>query len=641
MLISTLISPFHPANAAELSTTDNDEIESDEIIIRYKKSPLPINTSPISSSSDTEEEEQFAEDFALSSELPNPNKDLKKRFRRIGRNKKKKISARSKFAVLKLNQNLNHKDTKKLIQKLNSKKFRNGKFEIEAVYPNHIYHTTEEYSGITSDPFNYQQLSFKQVKPDKLWQYTKGKGVVVAVIDTGVDYNHEDLKNNIWANEDEIANNGIDDDNNGYVDDIRGWDFVDKAGSSCNGYEDCDKEDNDPMDINSHGTHVSGIIAANQNNNIGISGFAPEAKIMALRAGYSTGASASLKTSDIIEAITYAIDNDADVINMSFAGSSLDVLDDILQLADNLGIVLVAAAGNSATSTPTYPAALKQVIAVGSIMSNDAKSSFSNYGDWVDIVAPGTWILSTVPGNRYDNKSGTSMAAPCVAAIAALLKAKNKLHGITTKEVKELLFDSAYTTTFNTYPGSATTINAVSADVHFDIAVDSIEIPTQAIIGETISIKGSGSDSNSEIVNYEWNSDIDGYLGSNQNLSIDNLSLGLHTISLRVQNASGVWSEPAYKTLNISETRSTGTFNVADSIKFTIAKNKSFLYAKLSAKNIQRIKAYKWISSNDGVISTTRKLSKANLNPGYQKISLLIQDKSGNWSKPIDRVVSI
>ena len=264
------------------------------------------------------------------------------------------------------------------------------------------------------------------------WEEVKKNGkhpggspdVVIAIIDTGVDYNHLDLRNNIWVNPAEIPDNGIDDDNNGYVDDINGWD--------------CVGDDNDPMDDNGHGTHVAGIIAA-ENNKIGGVGVAYNCKIMVLKAGSSSG---YFNNSDIAEAIQYAYMNGASVINMSFGGASISAsVEETLEDAYNQ-CVLVAAAGNSGLCnqpgctthalqppTPCYPASLQYVIGV---MSCDATGSsfskFSNFDHYpynnyeYDVVACGENIQSTWPNNKYASLSGTSMACPTVAGIAAVLR---------------------------------------------------------------------------------------------------------------------------------------------------------------------------------------------------------------------------
>lgn len=251
-----------------------------------------------------------------------------------------------------------------------------------------------------------------------------GKGTVVAVIDTGVDYTHKDLADNIWVNEGEIPGNGIDDDSNGYVDDVHGVDFVDG---------DCD-----PMDEHGHGTHVAGIIAMTPGNGGGV-GVAYGAKIMCVRAGQANGSFAS---SDIAKAIKYAADNGADVINMSFGGTGRSYLVESALQDAFPSCVLVAAAGNDGLPTTDainagyfntediYPAGYKYVLGVMATDNNKRLASFSNW-DYLEgqnceyeMAAPGVNIYSTLPGNRYACWSGTSMATPNVAAAAAILRSK-------------------------------------------------------------------------------------------------------------------------------------------------------------------------------------------------------------------------
>lgn len=243
--------------------------------------------------------------------------------------------------------------------------------------------------------------------------------VVVAVIDTGVDYNHPELVNQMWINADEIPGNGIDDDNNGYIDDIYGIDTL-------NG-------DSDPMDDHAHGTHCAGTIAAEGNNNQGIIGVNPYAKIMALKFLGSQGGS----TLDAITCIEYAVNNGAKILSNSWGGGPyMQTLQDMIVYANEQGCVFVAAAGNSNTIKDSYPAAYYGVLAVAATDSDDVKASFSNYGNWVDIAAPGVNILS-LKWTGYDKsfyvhpeessllvQSGTSMACPAVAGAASLLYAK-------------------------------------------------------------------------------------------------------------------------------------------------------------------------------------------------------------------------
>ncbi len=249
------------------------------------------------------------------------------------------------------------------------------------------------------------------------WDTARGTGTVVAVIDTGVDYNHPDLAANMWANPGEIANNGVDDDGNGFIDDVRGWDFVDN--------------DNTPYDLHGHGTHVAGTVAAVGNNGKGVVGMAWGAQIMAVR---GLDASGSGYDSDLAQAIIYAAENGADVLNNSWGGPAIgSALTDAVTTASNLGVVVVAAAGNSAGNVEFFqPASIPQAIAVGATDAFDHRAGFSNFGDSLSVAAPGVDILSLrgaasapvggqVVASQYLRLSGTSMATPHTAGLAAVL----------------------------------------------------------------------------------------------------------------------------------------------------------------------------------------------------------------------------
>ncbi|MCE2928981.1 MAG: S8 family serine peptidase [Candidatus Caenarcaniphilales bacterium] len=565
------------------------------------------------------------------------------KIKKLHKLKKIKKELQAEMAVLKLDKEISRETLKAVIEKLNEEKFTYGGYRVEKAYVNQLFEINAVDSNTVNDPQVDQQWIMSIVEPDALWDKTEGEGAVVAVIDTGVDYNHEDLAANIWSNTDEIPGNGIDDDGNGYIDDVRGWDFIDQAASNCAANEDCSGEDNEPMDVNSHGTHVSGIIAAVKNNGKGVTGIAPKAKIMPLRAGYSTGFSGFLKTTDILEALTYAINNDADVINMSFAGYELDVLQEVLNLSYDLGIVAVAAAGNNSSDYPIYPAALNSVIAVGATADGTAKSYFSNYGSWVDIVAPGSWLLSTVPNNAYGNKSGTSMASPVVAGIVALIKSKNKTKELTVAQVRSLLDSGSMETTFKRDSSSGLTIRGATAKINFPLEVDELNVPSNVLIGEAVTFSAKASDPSSEIVSYEWRSNLNGTLNDQASFSVSGLNIGAHTISVRALNAAGQWSNPVYKSVTVGDTRGVEPFGLVDRFKMAIFKNNQLqrLAARSSSASKPQIRAYKWVSSRDGQVSSSRILDFNRLSSGYHKISLSVMDRSGVWSSPLTKVLNV
>ncbi len=265
---------------------------------------------------------------------------------------------------------------------------------------------------------NTQQFGGKydaDIDMDQAWNITLGcSSVVVGIIDTGIDYNHEDIQNSMWVNPNEIPNNGIDDDNNDYVDDYYGYDFV--------------NDDGDPMDDHYHGTHCAGIIAAEYNNEIGISGIAPNVHIMALKAFDSQGYSTTVRE---IEAIEYATLMNVQLTNNSWGSVSYSQsLKDAIEVN---GRPFVASAGNNSNNNDNisyYPSGydLPNIISVAATDKNDNLASFSNYGSsTVDIAAPGVYIYSCKPNDGYVYKDGTSMAAPHVSGVVALMLSINLL----------------------------------------------------------------------------------------------------------------------------------------------------------------------------------------------------------------------
>ncbi|MDS0527442.1 S8 family serine peptidase [Clostridium sp. SHJSY1] len=301
---------------------------------------------------------------------------------------------------------------------------------VEYIEPNYILNSLDiNSSWVPSDPYypnlwglkNTGQYFLGQfgtpgvdINVEKAWDVTKGdSGVVVAVIDSGVDYTHPDLSNNMWKNTKEIPNNNIDDDGNGYVDDVNGWNFYQSS--------------NNPMDDYGHGTHVAGTIAA-LDNTIGVIGVAPHVKIMSLKFLDSNGKGS---IANAIKAINYAKKMGAKIINNSWGGGDYSqALYDTIKNYDGL---FVAAAGNVGTDNdlyPNYPASynLPNILSVAAIDNIGSLADFSNYGvTTVDVAAPGVRIYSTKPSNSYQSLRGTSMATSHVSGIAALVLSANPL----------------------------------------------------------------------------------------------------------------------------------------------------------------------------------------------------------------------
>ncbi len=282
------------------------------------------------------------------------------------------------------------------------------------------------------------------IQAPEAWDITTGSpNVVIAIIDTGVDYTHLDLAANIWNNTDEIPNNGIDDDNNGYIDDVMGWDFA--------------YNNNDPMDGFGHGTGCAGIAAAVGNNGIGITGVAWNCKIMPVKVLNDQGMGS---TSNIVKGIKYAADNGADVISISIGSDDTSRMRDAVNYAYSKGVFICAAAGNGASDTKNYPGAYENVTAVAFTNLRDKVHDSSSYGDWVDIAAPGSFLYTTAPSQNYTYFGLSSGATPQVAGAAALLKSKDP--SLTPAEIKTLLCNNTDPYTGSHYIGTGR-LNAYKA----------------------------------------------------------------------------------------------------------------------------------------------------------------------------------
>lgn len=295
-----------------------------------------------------------------------------------------------------------------------------------------------EPSALFNDPAIKQAWGLKKSDAGRAWTVSKGsKKVIVAIIDTGIDEKHEDLKNNLWNNPGETgldakgrnkATNGIDDDGNGFIDDVHGWNFV---------------SSNNKLDDNhGHGTHIAGIIGAEAGNNKGISGISPEVSLMVLKY-FDPKVPNNDNLKNTVSSIQYAVKMGAHIINYSGGGTDFSQEEhDAIEKAEAQGILFVAAAGNERSNSDKfhyYPAdyKLKNIISVTAIDPTTEVLSSSNYGtDTVDIAAPGQNILSCLPQNTYGLMTGTSQATAFVTGAAVLVMAHKSLYN-NAEEVKK------------------------------------------------------------------------------------------------------------------------------------------------------------------------------------------------------------
>ena len=299
--------------------------------------------------------------------------------------------------------------------------------DVEYTQPNYIYRPCRT----PNDPDFADQYAHQLIQMEDAWDISTGsRDVVVAVIGTGVDVNHPDLKDNIWVNKGEVPGNKLDDDGNGFIDDVHGWNFGDSNNNVAPDASDY------YADILNHETQVAGVIAAVGNNAKGVSGVNWQCSIMVLRLGLE------YHSDEVAAALDYAAANGARVVNMSFGGDIFgpegdQVVNTAIDNAYQKGVLLVASAGNSDSSRPHYPAAYPNVMAVASTNGEDLKTGHSSFGPWVDIAAPGTDIVTTDLGDKYIATAGTSFSSPYVAAVAALLFARRP--GLTHVEARAIL----------------------------------------------------------------------------------------------------------------------------------------------------------------------------------------------------------
>jgi Subtilase family/Bacterial Ig-like domain (group 3)/FG-GAP-like repeat len=428
--------------------------------------------------------------------------------------------------------------------------------EVEFVEPERTF----TISQIPNDPFLSSSGTWGQpygdlwglpaINAPAAWDTAQGDGVVVAVIDTGVDYNHPDLAGNIWTNPNEVPGNFLDDDGNGFTDDFHGWNFVNNT--------------NDPIDDNGHGTHVAGTIAAEGNNGIGVIGVAWHAKIMPLKGFDSSGTGFDFT---VAPAIMYAANNGADVINASWDSFNSNIqvfgnsqtIEEAIQYAASLGVVFVASAGNSSQDASNFfPANSPEAITVASSGPFGNFSFFSNFGPRIDVTAPGEDILSLQAANTfqgfpvtdgYVRMTGTSMAAAHVSGVAALILSGNPSY--TAEQVKQIIRVSSTSVPFDPRfsSGMLNAAAAVTTPAPLDTKITGVQFGASPIDPITILGSAQGNGFASYLLEYgagtqpffftPFFSSVTPASGTLGQLDPSNLSDGVYTIRLTAFNTNG------------------------------------------------------------------------------------------------------
>ena len=439
-----------------------------------------------------------------------------------------------------------HNRTEQLINELSSLEF------IEYAEKVPLYECS-----LTPNDLHPNQWNLTQIQSEAAWDITTGSAnVVIAIVDDAVLLSHEDLAPVIWVNTGEVPGNSLDDDGNGYIDDINGWDAADN--------------DNDPNPVNptnsyfTHGTHCSGIAGAATNNSVGIASVSYNVRLMAVKC--ASNGSGTLPAAYL--GVQYAIATNADIISMSWGGGAYSqTYQNLFNAAHGDGIVLIAAAGNSNTSIGFYPASYNYIISVGATNSGDQKAGFSNYGSTIDVMAPGQDIWSSLAGSNtsYDYLSGTSMACPLVSSLAALMLSYDP--SLTPDDLEACLKSSCDNIDAQnpSYIGQigAGRINAFEAlQCLKAISADFTSDWTLICPGDTVQFTDL---STNNPTSWQW-SFPGGFPSSSslQNPSVIYSSAGLYDVTLIVVNANGTdtITKTSYITVAVPTATISGTFNI-------------------------------------------------------------------------------
>jgi subtilisin family serine protease len=431
--------------------------------------------------------------------------------------------------------------------------------EVEYAEPDYYVHTS-----VTPNDPSYNQLwgmnqtNDADIDAPQGWDiFTGNPNFAVAVIDTGIQRTHPDLAANTWVNPGEIAGNGIDDDRNGYIDDMHGWDFV--------------NNDNNPTDDNGHGTHCAGTIGGVGNNGIGVVGVVWNTKLVACK---FLGASGSGSISAALSSLQYCIGKGIKVSNNSWGGGGFSQsFANALTTSAGMGHLFIAAAGNNGSNndtTPSYPASYTNdnVIAVAATASNDSLASFSQFGlTSVDIGAPGVNTYSTYPTNSYASLSGTSMATPHVAGVVTAVYGQNP--SWTYQQVRSRILST-------TRPVAALNGRCVTGGmVNLQAAlVNNNTVPTINLTspvgnitvnaGTPVSYAATANDNEDGNIsaNIRWTSNLQGQFGTGSSISFSTLMPGVHTVTAAISDSVGS-SASATRTVTVNAIA--GTVPVAPS----------------------------------------------------------------------------